>query len=307
MKASLTFRTAGVTVAMLVAMSTGLAGQDSLSAARDLYAGAAYEDALLLLNRLRSSGPRSEEASAIEQYRAFCFLALGRSADAEQAIEAVVQAQPLYQPSDADVSPRLRSVFSDVRRRMLPAIVQQKYVAAKAAYDRKSWSEAESGFKQVVDVLNDPDLVAASSQPTLSDMRTLAVGFYDLSAAAAAPPPPPPPPPVEPPPPPPPPVVVGPPRIYVAGDPGVIPPVAVRQFLPPYPTQNTNAPGPRDGSLEVVINENGVVESAVMTTPLNAAYDRQAVLAARTWEYKPAMLNGTPVKFRKTVQITVKR
>lgn len=191
MKPSMTFRKAAVAAGMIIAMSAGLTGQDSLSAARDLYAGAAYEDALLLLNRLRSSAMRSEDASAIEQYRAFCFLALGRAADAEQAIEAVIRAQPLYQPPDADVSPRLRSVFSDVRRRMLPAIVQQKYTAAKAAYDQKSWSEAESGFKQILDVLDDPDLAEAASQFPLSDMRTLTMGFYALSVSAATPPPPP--------------------------------------------------------------------------------------------------------------------
>lgn len=294
------------TSVLVIAMSSVVAGQDSLSAARDLYAGAAYEDALLLLNRLRSAGPESNEAaSAIEQYRAFCLLALGRPADAEQAIAAVVRAQPLYQPSQADVSPRLRSAFTEVRRRMLPSIVQDRYAAAKAAYDQKNWVDAERGFKQVLDVLSDPDVVQAASQPPLADMKTLAAGFYDLSASAAAPPPPPIP--VEPSPAPAPVVVAGPPRVYVAGDPGVIPPVALRQFLPPFPAQNPSAFGPSQGSLEVVIDERGAVESAVMKVPITTMYDRQALSAARTWEYKPAMLNGKPVKFRKTVQISVKR
>jgi TonB family protein len=286
-------------------LSAGLAAQDSLSAARDLYAGAAYEDALLLLNRLRAAGPKSDEVGAIEQYRAFCYLALGRAADAEQAIEALVQAQPLYQPSGTDLSPRLRNAFSDVRRRVLPAIVHQKYAEAKTAYDRKEWANAATRFKQVLDVLNDPDVVPVVSLPPLSDMKTLATGFYDLSAVAAAPPPPPPPPPPPVEPPPAPPVVAGPPRIYAVGDPGVVPPVAFRQFLPPFPLVNPGAPGPKQGSLEVVIDENGVVESAVMKVPLNATYDRQALQAARTWQYKPATLNGTPVKFRKVVQVAV--
>jgi TonB family protein len=297
------FRTSAATLAFLGAFGAGLAAQDSLSAARDLYAGAAYEDALLVLNRLRAAGPKSDEVGAIEQYRAFCYLALGRAVDAEQAIEALVQAQPLYQPSVNDLSPRLRTAFSDVRKRLLPAIVHQKYGAAKAAYDRKEWADAEIKFKQVLEVLNDPDVAPAVSRPPLSDMKTLATGFYDLSVVAAAPPPPPPPPPVEPPPPPP--VVAGPPRIYALGDPGVVPPVPLRQYLPPFPLAAPGAPSPRQGSLEVVINESGAVESAVMKVPLNATYDRQALQAARTWQYKPAMLNGAPVKFRKVVQVSV--
>ena len=71
-----------------------VASQDSLATARDLYASAAYEDALAVLNRLRTSSS-SEDGRSIEQYRAFCLLALGRSDEAERAIEAVVVSQPL--------------------------------------------------------------------------------------------------------------------------------------------------------------------------------------------------------------------
>jgi TonB family protein len=300
------FRASAAVLAVLTAMSAGLAGQDPLSEARDLYAGAAYEQALLLLDRLRAEA-KSDDVGAIEQYRAFCFLALGRSADAEAAIEAVVHARPSYQPSATDLSPRLRTAFSDVRRRVLPAIVQQKYAAAKAAYDRKDWVEAESTFKQVLEVLHDPDLAPLAGKPPLSDLRTLASGFHDLSVAAAAPPPPPPPPPAPPVEPPPAPVVAGPPPIYVASDTGVTPPVTLRQFLPAFPTPSSAGPAPIVGSIEVVISEDGTVESAVMKVPLQAAYDRQALQAARTWQYKPATLNGVPVKFRKVVQISVQR
>src|SRR5205814_8615617 len=123
----------------------------------------------------------------IAQYRAFCLLALGRSADAEHAIEAVVVAQPSYHPSDQDASPRLRAAFSEVRRRMLPGIVQDRYTAAKSAFDRKDFEAAAGAFRMVVDLLSDPDVSAAAKQPPLADLRTLAVGFRELSATAAAP------------------------------------------------------------------------------------------------------------------------
>ena len=99
---------------------------DNLGAARDLYASAAYDDALAVLNRLRSAAHPPSQARTIEQYRAFCLLALGRSAEAQTAIEAVVVANPLYVPSSADVSPRVRAAFSEVRRRLLPGLVQQQ-------------------------------------------------------------------------------------------------------------------------------------------------------------------------------------
>jgi tetratricopeptide (TPR) repeat protein len=290
---------------LLVAALPAAAAENTLAAARDLYAAAAYEDALAILNQLSGGSHGADEERAIQQYRAFCLLALGRTADAEQAIAAVVAVQPRYQPSD-DVSPRVRTTFAEVRRRVLPTVIQQQYAIAKASYDRKNYAEAAERFNYVLEVLNDPDVRPSASQPPLSDLRTLAMGFRDLAVTNATPPPK-----VEPPPPPP--VAVAPepavpaaPRIYNAGDRGVVPPVTVRQALPPFP--NTAAvPKQAQGVIEVVIDETGAVEQALIRVALNAAYDRQALSAARSWLYQPATLNGKPVKFRKAVQIKIAR
>jgi len=300
--------------AMLIVALTPLvaaAADNTLAAARDLYAAAAYEDALIILNQLSQGAHGPDEERSIQQYRAFCLLALGRTADAEQAIAAVVAVQPRYQPSDGEVSPRVRTTFADVRRRVLPNVIQQQYAIAKASYDRKNYAEAAERFNYVLDVLNDPDVRASAAQPPLADLRTLAMGFRDLALTAATPPPAPPKP--EPVPPP----VAAPvavaaaavpstPRIYSAGDAGIVAPVPVRQVLPPFPS-TAAVPKQAQGVIEVVIDETGAVEQALVRVPLNAAYDRQAVIAARGWLYQPAMLNGKPVKFRKTIQINVAR
>jgi len=276
-----------------------------LAAARDLYASAAYDDALAVLNRLRARDHPAQQSRAIEQYRAFCLLALGRASDAEQAIEAVVAAEPTYLPSDSDASPRVRSAFTTVRRRMLPTIIQQQYAQAKAAFDRKEWAAAAEGFHWVMTALADPDVANEAKQPPLVDLKQLAAGFEELSSKAAAPPPPPPPPA-----PAPAPVVAAapsippPPRIYTAGDANVIFPVALSQVLPAYPGQVLI---PRSGKIEVVIDEFGGVESAVMTSSVTNSYDRLAVAAAKTWKFKPATLDGKPVKFRKVVQVTIRK
>ncbi len=299
-------------LALMVTTADVAAGQDSLSAARDLYAGAAYEDALAVLNRLRASAVRADDTRAIDQYRAFCLLALGRASDAERAIESVIAVQPSYEPTEGDVSPRVRAAFTEVRRRMLPTIVQQWYASAKGSYDRKEYGAAVTGFNQVLDVLTDPDAGSVVNQPPLSDMRTLAAGFRDLSVLAAAPPPPPPPPPAPPEPPPaaPAPVPaprVALPRIYGPGDPDVVPPAVVRQALPPLPPQVSKGLNAREGTLEIIINEAGAVESVLMKVPFSPMYDRLAVAAATEWQYKPATIGGVPVKYRKTLQITFKR
>ena len=289
---------------VLTAASVQAQESGDLAAARDLYASAAYDDALAVLNRLRSADHPVGQSRTIEQYRAFCLLALGRASDAEQAIEAVVAAEPSYLPSDSDASPRVRSAFTTVRRRMLPTIIQQQYAQAKAAFDRKDFAAAAQGFHQVLAGLADPDVAAEAKQPPLVDLRQLATGFEELSASAAAPPPPPLAPVAAP-------VAVAvvpsippPPKIYNAADANVMPPVAMNQTLPAYPGQVLI---PRSGKIEVVIDESGAVESAVMTGSVTAAYDRLAITAAKNWRFKPATVDGKPVKFRKVVQVTIRK
>ena len=136
----------------------------------------------------------------------------------------------------------------------------------------------------------------------------LAVGFHELSVNAATPPPPLPP--IVPEPvaafatgPIPQRAAVAAPRIYGLGEPGVVPPVVIKQWLPQFPTQ-VIVPG--QGVLEVIIDETGAVESAMMRVALNSKYDEMAVEAAKTWQFKPATFHGVPVKFRKILNVNLK-
>jgi hypothetical protein len=63
----------------------------------------------------------------------------------------------------------------------------------------------------------------------------------------------------------------------------------------------------QEGTLEILIDETGAVEAAQMKVPFSSLYDPLAVAAATGWRYKPATLNGVPVKYRKFVQIAFKR
>jgi len=311
MTGRVTFAAVVLAAAVVMAPVAHAAPGDDFTSARELYAAAEYEDALTILNRLRQTPSKPEDVRTIDQYRAFCLLALGRAADAEQAIAAVILAEPCFRPS-ADLSPRVRTAFIDVRKRMLPQIIQERYAAAKMAYDQKNYIAAATGFKLVLESLKDPDVATIASQPPLADMKTLAGGFYDLAAAAAAPPPPAPAPA---------PVAAAPapaspapaaiaaaggaePHYYSADDGNVVPPVIISQWLPPFPANITVA---QPGILEVLIDERGIVVSVSMRVPVSPRYDRAAVDAARGWKYQPATLDGAPVRYRKVVQISIRR
>jgi TonB family protein len=92
------------------------------------------------------------------------------------------------------------------------------------------------------------------------------------------------------------------PRVYALEDAGVNPPVTISQAIPPFPGP---IPVIRTGVVEVVINEAGEVESAVMRAPLTPQFDKLVLSAAQEWQYEPARVNGVPVKFVKRIQVRI--
>ena len=285
-----------IALMLLVVIPARVQAEGSLAAARELYASAAYDDALTMLNALAPEAKVSDERQSIDLYRTLCLVALGRTSEADRAIETIIDRDPLYRASLDDVSPRLRTAFIDTRKRMLPVIIQKQYADAKAAFDSKAFDTAAIGFTAVLAGLADPDIASLVGVPPLSDIRTLASGFKELSATLVPPPPPPPAP--VPAPEPPRPVRA----MYGAADAGVIAPVAIQQKVPRYPGAVLKA---TTGMVELVIDEKGAVVSRSMRLTIDPVFDRLVLLAAEKWQYQPATLNGMPVKFLKRLSITV--
>lgn len=289
-------RMAVVPLVAVLLIAAPVRAQDRIAAAQDLYATAQYDEALSVLGRLSAEATSSAERQSIDLYRTLCLFAVGRRDEADRAIKGIIERDPLYRPGD-DQSPRTHAAFSDARKRMLPGIVQQQYAEAKGAFDRKEFEAAAGVFKRVIDALNDPDMASAAQQPPLSDLRTLAAGFHDLSVNA-----------IPPPLPPPAPVAASAPvdlprRIYAAEESGVRPPQAIAQELPGYP--GPVPPMGLKGIVEVVINEAGAVESAAMIVPVASNYDKILLSAASRWQFVAATANGAPVKFRKRIHVNV--
>jgi TonB family protein len=276
---------------------------DTLETVRQLYASAEYESALLALERL----PAEDEAeAAIEQhrYRALCLMALGRTAEAEAVIEQVIVMDPGHQADEQD-PPRVRSTYAAVRARVLPLVARAAYADGKAAYDRRDYDAATSGFTRAVELID----LLESGDPGLGDLRTLATGFLDLSRAAATPAPPAAPPEAAPTPPPPPSATPAP-----AADPAPdrdaasTPPVVVAQELPPW---NPAAFGSQfqsefRGAIEVTIDERGAVTAARIVEPVHPAYDLELLEAAHRWRYEPARSGGQPVTSIKRVDVVLR-
>jgi tetratricopeptide (TPR) repeat protein len=284
----------------MVMMARSAAAQDTLARVKDLYTSAAYDEALALLNEVEHPSP--SEVAEVDQYRAFCLLALGRSDDARKVIQQIVEANPSFQPSDAQMSPRLQEAFREVRRRVLPSIVRKTYGDAKAAFDRKETDAARVRFTSVVALLDDADLASTSE---LADLRVLSKGFLDLIGPAAPPPAPatsapaagpraPAPAPA--------PDAASARSIFGPGDTDVTPPVVISQVMPTWRPSRLETQ-PYEAALVLIIDETGSVESIRIEGQLQAAYAATLRRAAASWTYKPAMRNGVPVKYRKLVGI----
>lgn len=291
--------------AWLVASTAG-AGQETLARAKALYTSAAYEEALALLAQLQN-GSMNDTLEA-NQYRAFCLLALGRGDEARGVIEQIVQADPAFQPSRTQMSPRLLDAFQEVRRRVLPTMIRQTYANARSAYDRKDMQSARDGFSTVLKLLSDEDAKAA---PELSDLGVLSTGFLDListTPAPAAPPAPSSAPPAAS-------AAAAPapaaapasaPAFFDARNADVRPPIPISQVVPAWhPRQQPpiRAANGYDGTLNVIIDERGDVTSVTVEGNLQPEYVTELKLAAKGWKYRPALKDGVAVKYRKTVTI----
>ncbi len=170
-----------------------LASAIDIDRVRALYGAAAYEEALAAMPAVNGESVGTD----LEQYRALCQLALGREKEAVATVERLVRDNPMYVPPASDTSPRMQSIFTSARSKLVPQIAKQAYAEAKGAYEAKNRDAAHAAFKRTIELIESlPD----AEKTLLADLRLLAGEFLTLSAppaaAPSAPPAAPPPPPV---------------------------------------------------------------------------------------------------------------
>jgi tetratricopeptide (TPR) repeat protein len=273
-----------------------------LDVVKSLYVSAAYEDVLQHLSKLDSTAI----TAPLEQYRALSLFALGRRPEAEASIERLVRQSPFYVIDENEVSPRLAGVFRDVRQRVLPSVTRDLYAQGKASFEKKQYGPAADQLKSLLSLLEDQDL-AKQADPG-GDVKQLAEGFLRLSelevslaarTAAAAPnasqesaglqaP------------------TITKIVIYSAADSGVTPPVEIDRRMPPWaPPAIMARNAAYRGQLEIVVNEGGQVESAVMVKPTIETYDVLLIDAARRWRFVAAKRGAEAVKYRLTYDVSL--
>jgi TonB family protein len=261
----------GLLAVLAVGTSASAQIADTAAPIAQLYAEAAYEDALAAI-------AKTEPTARLETYRAFCLMALGKGDDARAAAERAVREDPLFMPADTDASPRVRTFFREVRAAVLPDLIRERYTAAKALFVSGDRQGARAGFELTLSLL---DAIEPQARRPLDDLALLAREFLELSSAAS---------------PAPPKVALPPPVRSTATAPPAkaVPAAAIDQRFPAWRSGRLPAETLR-GVVRVQIDAHGAVSKAEIVTPTDPHYDRDVLNAARGWRYRPGTVDGRPL------------
>lgn len=287
---NLTLRLVLVFLVIALEAAAPSAHQDLLDRVKALYAAAAYEDALAAMPADAASDG-SVPAGDIDQYRALCLIALNRSDEAVAAIERVITRNPLFVPSPAETSPRLQTMYTEARRRLLPDLVKRTYADGKTALQAHDLGAAQTAFRRTLELIGS---APEQQKAALEDLRVLALEFSELAVARSEP-------------------ASGTPA--VAGVPPLspAPPAAAQPWVAPVVIQQTlPAWSPPDaaarrteyrGQIRITIESDGSVGTATVVRPTHPQYDAAVLRAARQWLYVPATLGGVAVRAEKNIEV----
>jgi hypothetical protein len=308
-----------LTLVLIAGAAPGRA-QGTLETARGLYASAAYDEALAMLEKVPTEGLDADARVSLDHYRMLCLLALGRSAEVDGVVASLLEVHPSYRMAQDDASPRVMMAFLDARRRVLPEVVRKRYDHARTLYASRDYAAAATEFAVVRTLVLDAEMAGVDGR--LADLGQLSADYEDLSraaeerkvaearaaaeaaekareaerteaarAAAVPPAPIPPPEPAD--------------GIYGAADAGVVPPVAIRQDISRWrgPTPPPMAGTPL-GVVRIVIDEQGAVTEASVVSSVSGFYDLLLMESVKGWQYRPATKAGRPVKFRRVVSLS---
>lgn len=305
--------------AVLVLGLTRLAAQDPpadlspLVEARTLYEAAHYDEALALLEpaATMSTAPLVDQQE-LRFYRALCFIALDNQALAEEAIAAMIRAEPLG-PVRSDAPPKFAALHQKVRASLAKTLLMDAFTRGRDRYRGGQTGDARTDLRLALALLDDPSL-PLQQDPLLADMRLITEGFLALvdtppgskpaqdtpaaprpasvaidkpiaTAAASAP------------------------GTNGASGAGYVPPKIVVQPLPAFDTSATGTFLSRsEGEIEVAVAADGTVSSARMTVSLHPRLDALLVATAMSqWRYQPALRFGVPVPATLRVRVLLNR
>jgi hypothetical protein len=209
--------------------------------------------------------------------RAVWLLRSGRRDDAQLVVDAIVLANPLFEPASNVATPPLMAAVQTSRQMVLPPMARRDLEKAREWMRDGDYEAAQSEasrLARMLAVLDD----SSESRELRADVQQVMASASLARASEEQ-------------------------RVYSNDDVDVTPPTAIGRQLPAELPEGIARPSV--GTLELVIGKEGEVESVRLHTPMNRYHERMIVSAAKAWRYKPALRNGKPVRFRLVSSITL--
>ena len=170
-----------VGIVLVAAGSRARAPRIRSSAAKDLYASAAYEDALSTLSRTGRRLGAPDVARQVDEYRALLPVCAGPHAGSRIDRGVDDPRRNRWRGwTAADASPRLEPMFADVRKRLLPSLIRERFRTREIARSiRRASRGAEPQLTEARLMIAEAEELGVKDDG-LADLSVLVDGFLQL-------------------------------------------------------------------------------------------------------------------------------
>ena len=162
-------RAALLAAALAALLGAGIGyAQDDLGGAKTLYVNALVRGSARRPRQAGAPPPGrpAPRAAELHHYRALCLIALGRTAEADQAIALSVAADPFSVPDTSELAPRVASVFTAARARLVPEVAR-----AALADGRQLMQKGDAGGAPTSASRRSPDCWPSPGSPAAPTWR----------------------------------------------------------------------------------------------------------------------------------------
>jgi protein TonB len=244
-----------------------------------LYYNGEYEQTIEALSQLELDDLTEGQRLECYKYRAFSYIALGDTENAQSDLKSLLSTDPNHRFDPEMVSPKLIEQLDSARKELM----KELFARGKAAYYDKDYDSAIRLMDRILRLDSEYELAL--------EYRQLSVERADLTARLE-------------------PEGAGgeseadsdPNRIYQLTS-EITAPVLIDRVTPRYPTVDARLR--REGRVIIltVVEKDGAVGSTKVLRSVSDSIDNAAVEAVKKWLYRPASLNGRPVRVSLVVSI----
>jgi protein TonB len=244
-----------------------------------LYYNGEYEQTIEVLSALDLDNLTEGQQLECYKYRAFSYIALGDTENARGDLKSLLAIDPSHRFDPEMVSPKLVEQLGSARGELVKELFEQ----GKAAYYDDDYDSAIRLMDRILRLDSEYELAL--------EYRQLSVERADLTARLE-------------------PegargeeeAEVDPNQIYQLSS-DITAPVLIDRVTPRYPTVDARLGREGQVIILVVVEKDGSVSSTKVLRSVSNSIDTAAVAAVEKWLYRPASLNGRPVRVSLVVGI----